>query len=417
MNTKKLLIGTSIIVAAVGIVAGLWYVYYAGNDTPYTPAEDTSVDSTVSSFVVPESIEHLDVAMRTTLRNSDIAAIENAPAPETLAVVTTADAQQLFNLAQEQYAFGRSAQALAYLAPLLDSSSTAFIPFKSVSAYFFLRIAADEAGRGASSIAGAVAESLYMRALTPRAEKVFPHVFKTVPTSTDTQGAALYFVSYLVALGETATDTIAVPANIALELLRVYDTPGASEADKSAYAPYILKGMQRAQIVLGERVSSASPFSAYDMVAGLNALAVATDMIHHFDITAFKEVARSDVLQLLDFSRTFAQQKVPTLTSHASYLNALYGARYLDVNERNDKRINTFMTNILGPAPFDKLTEYSWAMKYLTGAKSASYTNPYARENIALIASRSATLREFLKVKDGWKDADFATSTATTTKP
>jgi hypothetical protein len=414
MQTQRLGIFISIAVASLGVVAVLWYLYN-GTRTSSVPTTDVPATQTSGSgFVVPESIEQVDTAMRTALQNSDIAAIQDAPVPGTLPTETTADAQRLFNLAQEQYAFGRSNEALAYLTPLLDSPSEAFGPFKSAAGYLLLRITADT-DRGAVAIKDAVAKSSYMRALTPRAEKVFPRVFENLPASTDTQGAALYFVSYLVALGETATDTIAVPANIALELLRVYDAPDTSAADKAIYAPDILKGMQRAQVMVGERVSSVVPVSAYDTVAGLNALAVAIDMVHYSGLPEFNEVAKADVLQLLDLSRTFAQQKVPLLTSHTSYLNALYGARYLEVSERNDKRINTFMTNILGPAPFDKLNEYSWAMKYLADAKSGAYTNPYARENIALIASRSENLRAFLTLKDGWTDADFkitATSTA-----
>lgn len=404
MQSSRLRIGIGIAVVVLGILAAAWYFY--GTRTSYTPPVDVS-----TSPIVPESIELVDVDMRTALRSGNIDAAINAPAPETLATETTADAQRLFNLAQEQHSFGRTAEALAYLVPLLDSNSPSFTPFKSIGAYLFIRVA-DDAGKGAAFLAESIARSSYMSALTPRASKVFPRVFETLPSVTDIHDTTLYRTAYLIALSEVSNDTIAVPANVALELLRLYAAPTATTVEKNIYAPYIRSSIQTAKRVSRDRFESAAPSSAYDTVSGLNALAIGADIMTHYSLADFKDIPKADVLQLLDLSRVVAQQRVPSLTSFTSYLNALYGARYLDATqERNTKRINTFMQNILGPAPFEKLNEHSWAMKYIANAKSGSYMNYYARENIVLIASRSEILREFLKLKAGWTDADFATST------
>ena len=149
--------------------------------------------------------------------------------------------------------------------------------------------------------------------------------------------------------------------------------------------------------------------SAYDLVAGLDNLATIVDGITLYQLEKeFPEVAGLDATEMLRTANATARSEASGLDMYTTYLYAVHLARFSGDTSENDQIIDTLVKRLTGVPPFNSLGRNSWAMKKLVGSRSADFSNAYRRENIAAVARRSATLREFLTTKDGWTDKDFA---------
>lgn len=408
MSRNTIFLG-GVVIAVLAILGGWRFVQRANYALPAT----TGVEDAVPNPALVGAFDAVGTSTREAITHADITALAGDPAPTALTIDAAADAQQAFDLAQKHFVFKRFSDAASYLTVILDSTNAAALPFKAAAAHLFLRAAYVEE-RDVEFLAASIAKSTYMSSLTPKARAVFPQAFATVPGALGEKDELLYLVSYYVALSDDLPDSVALPASAALELSRLYLAEGASQTDKVAYASRIHTVLARSVAGITAWRAESKAFSAYDMLVGMNTLAITTDLLQYYKASEFTEITDVDVLELLNVSQDLAFEKVPLLTQATSYLLALYTMRHAGVQDvSRDAYFEILVRRVVGKPPFEDVDEYSWATKYLTDTQSGSYSDPYSRENLAFIASQNATMHDFLLTKGGWTEADFKLASST----
>ena len=364
------------------------------------------VEDVTKSKYLEETSNEYDSAIRTA--NIDI--VNNTPSADSFGTSDENDANKLFEIAHLQYSFNLATKTVEYLAKILDSDSPEFEPYKSIAAYSLLHTFYDTGG-DIAFMAAAVEKSAFMKEISTEAKNVFPSLFEKPFSEMNYSDKTLYFTSYLIALSDRE-DSLAIPANALMELSRAYVTSkkGQDVTKSSTFKFELDKQLSIVAKRLKNRLEPVTTItvSAHDTVTGLNLTSATISYLRDQKIESeFPETSSMKPLELLDFSYKVAQEEVPSLEMFTTYLNALYSTKYLDNTEENNKKIDSFVKRITGDAPFENLNEYSWATKHFINTKK-DYSSPFfRRENIALIASRSTTLKEFLIMKDGWTDEDF----------
>jgi len=361
-------------------------------------------------------IEQQNMAYSQAIEQSDANILSTLPKPDTLKADTTDEVARLFDLSRLAASFGFIRESTAYLTKILDSYSSDAEPFKSASAFFLLNDSLLDTSVGSARfMVDTVNASQFMQQLKPVAATVFPNDFAVAPEEMVPRQRTRFVTSYLVALSERE-DAFAASARAASLIGSFYvyrlNVPNIDKAILEKYGSLSHTLLRRA----ADRAASVLPtnfargtLSAYDAVAGLDNLAVIIEGLRLYKLeSAFPEANHLDPLTLLRVAHDIATSEAPGLDMYTTYLYAVYLAEFSADSQSNNDEIERLVKRITGTPPFTQANQYSWAtVSLLNSQKSPDVTDVFRRENLAAIARRSPTLREFLTVRDGWTDKDF----------
>lgn len=341
------------------------------------------------------------------ISSADVGAVQQMPLP-TKVVGSAQEAQEAMSAGQLHYAFRLASSTTAYLVSVLDSQSPEVDPYKSSAAYNLLHTYYETHSFG--FLTSAVDTSVFMKEqIVPKAAAYFPDLFsKATSTIKKSSERNRYFVGLLLAVGER-DDSIAAPATASHELMHMY-VDATSTKERTMLHDLALKEYQTALTRLSARLyRSTEPVSAYDTLIGINHLAIATDYARSSGIAdTFPEMSQFDIVSMMSVARPIAWEEVYSLRHFTDYLALLYSVKYLPAGPENDAKIDAIAQNIVGKPDALQKGPYSFAMQSLVRTKDAGYEKVFRRQNLAIIAKRSTTMRLFLEQVDGWTAADFA---------
>jgi hypothetical protein len=360
--------------------------------------------------------------------NFDLA--ENLPNPGIVPIETNEDALSAFYASRFSAHTRLRDKQIGYLLRIVDSNEPTTDELRGIAAYFLLHVFYDY-NRDLGVLKDVIARSSYLNSLTPRARAVFPEslgIFTTPPDEMAFFKQRLYFAAYLTALSEARPlDTFSASANAAREIFFAYNesllnpanrlqnqTPEGMSAEglETMYLDVLNDllarslGYLRTDFFIPPDGDSFTSLFPYDAVVGLNHLAFMIRRVREVEAEQkFPTLRDVEPAVLFATSLNLAKRNELSLASFTAYNYALYLSLHSPQTAANDAKIEELVRFIVGDPPFE--ARIKTAAQRFIGVKELPPDAMRGFNEVSAIARRSPLLRDFLKQKDGWTEADF----------